>query len=104
VGVQAVMDEKTNVEGLSVVDVGPALARYRRRQGRLHQIGQQRKAYARAVSGLYNWAIEHDLVPPTCQPCAKLGKLKEQPRERFLSEAEIRTLWHASHSSSPWRS
>jgi hypothetical protein len=32
-------------------------------------------------------------VPVTCQPCIKLGKLKEYPAERFLSEAEIRTLY-----------
>jgi integrase len=57
----------------------------------------------RAVSGMYNWAIEHNLVPPTCQPCVKLGKLKEQPRERFLSEDEIRTLWHGlDRADMPW--
>jgi integrase len=57
----------------------------------------------RAVSGMYNWAIEHNLVPATCQPCIKLGKLKEQPRERYLSEDEIRTLWHGlDRADMPW--
>ncbi len=57
----------------------------------------------RAVSGLYNWAIELNLVPATCQPCVKLKKLKEQPRERFLTEDEIRTLWHGlDRADMPW--
>ena len=57
----------------------------------------------RAVSGLYNWAIELNLVPATCQPCVKLKKLKEQPRERFLTEDEIRTLWHGlDRTDMPW--
>ena len=57
----------------------------------------------RAISGLYNWAIELNLVPATCQPCVKLKKLKEQPRERFLTEDEIRTLWHGlDRADMPW--
>jgi integrase len=59
----------------------------------------------RALSGLYNWAAdpEQDFVPVTCQPCIKLGKLKEYPAERFLSEAEIRTLWHGlDRPDLPW--
>jgi integrase len=59
----------------------------------------------RALSGLYNWAAdpEQDFVPVTCQPCIKLGKLKEYPAERFLSEDEIRTLWHGlDRPDLPW--
>ena len=59
----------------------------------------------RALSGLYNWAAdpEQDFVPVTCQPCIKLGKLKERPAERFLSEDEIRTLWHGlDRPDLPW--
>jgi integrase len=66
-------------------------------EGRFGKASASRARHMRrAVSGLYNWAAdaEQDYVPPTCQPCVKLTKLKEQPRQRFLSEEEIRTLWH----------
>jgi integrase len=60
----------------------------------------------RAVSGLYNWAAEaeQDYLPPTCQPYLKLGKLKERQRQRYLSEAEIRTLWRGLDDDDlmPW--
>ena len=42
-------------------------------------------------------------LPVTCQPCIKLGKLKEYPAERFLTEDEIRTLWHGlDRPDLPW--
>lgn len=59
----------------------------------------------RALSGLYSWAAdpEQDFVPVTCQPCIKLGKLKEYPADRFLSEDEIRTLWRGlDRPDLPW--
>jgi integrase len=60
----------------------------------------------RAVSGMYNWAMEagRDYVPVTCQPCLKLPKLpKEHARKRVLSEAEIRIFWHGlDRSDLPW--
>jgi integrase len=51
----------------------------------------------RAMSGMYSWAAEagRNYVPVTCEPCHKLPPLPvEAPRERVLSEDEIRTLWH----------
>jgi integrase len=58
----------------------------------------------RAASGLFNWAAEagNDFV--TASPCINLPKLdKEHPRERVLSEDEIRTLWHGlDRNDLPW--
>jgi integrase len=60
----------------------------------------------RAVSGLYNWAVEagRDLVPATCQPCLKLSKLPaEHPRDRVLSAEEIKILWQGlDREDQPW--
>jgi integrase len=60
----------------------------------------------RAVSGLFNWAMEagRDYVPATCQPCLKLPKLpKEHPRDRVLTADEIRIFWHGlDRDDLPW--
>jgi integrase len=46
----------------------------------------------RAASGLFRWAVERDFV--AANPCLYLPKLdQEHPRQRRLSEDEIRTLW-----------
>jgi integrase len=60
----------------------------------------------RAVSGMYNWAAEagRNYVPVTCQPTLKLPKLpQEHPRNRVLTEDEIRILWRGlDRDDLPW--
>ncbi|WP_082070321.1 site-specific integrase [Bradyrhizobium sp. LTSP885] len=58
----------------------------------------------RAASGLFNWACEAGRDYVTASPCANLPKLDEEhPRDRALSEDEIRTLWHGlDRSDLPW--
>ncbi|WP_225645914.1 tyrosine-type recombinase/integrase [Bradyrhizobium australafricanum] len=49
----------------------------------------------RAASGLFNWPAEAGRDYITASPCVNLPKLDEEhPRDRILSEEEIRTLWH----------
>jgi integrase len=51
--------------------------------------------FRRAASGLFNWAMEPPREYVTTSPCDHLPKLaKEHSRERFLSPAEIATLWN----------
>jgi hypothetical protein len=56
----------------------------------------------RAASGLFKWAVERDFVG--ANPCLYLPKLDvEHPRERRLSEDEIRTLWRGlDRTDLPW--
>jgi integrase len=58
----------------------------------------------RAASGLFNWAAEAGRDYVTASPCVNLPKLDEEhPRDRVLSEDEIRTLWHGlDREDMPW--
>jgi integrase len=58
----------------------------------------------RAASGLFNWAAEAGRDYVTASPCINLPKLDEEhPRDRVLSEDEIRTLWHGlDRNDLPW--
>ena len=58
----------------------------------------------RAASALFTWAAEAGRDYVTASPCVNLPKLDEEyPRERVLSEAEIRTLWHGlGDDRLPW--
>jgi integrase len=58
----------------------------------------------RAASGLFNWAAEAGRDYVTASPCVNLPKLDEEhPRDRVLTEDEIRTLWHGlDRSDLPW--
>ena len=58
----------------------------------------------RAASGLFNWAAEAGQEYVTASPCANLPKLDEEfPRDRVLTEEEIRTLWHGlDRNDLPW--
>lgn len=58
----------------------------------------------RAASGLFNWAAEAGRDYVTASPCVNLPKLDEEhPRDRVLSETEIRTLWHGlDRDDLPW--
>jgi integrase len=58
----------------------------------------------RAASAMFTWAAEagRDYVP--ANPCVNLPKLDEEiPRDRVLTEEEIRTLWHGlDREDIPW--
>jgi integrase len=58
----------------------------------------------RAASAMFTWAAEagRDYVP--ANPCVNLPKLDEEnPRDRVLTEDEIRTLWHGlEREDMPW--
>jgi integrase len=58
----------------------------------------------RAASALFNWAAEAGRDYVTASPCVNLPKLDEEhPRDRVLSEDEIRTLWHGlDREDMPW--
>ncbi|MGX1325442.1 integrase [Bradyrhizobium liaoningense] len=58
----------------------------------------------RAASGLFNWACEAGRDYVTASPCVNLPKLDEEhPRDRVLTEDEIRTLWHGlDREDLPW--
>src|SRR5439155_9606871 len=58
----------------------------------------------RAASGLFNWAAEAGRDYVTASPCINLPKLDEEhPRDRVLTEDEIRTLWHGlDREDLPW--
>jgi integrase len=58
----------------------------------------------RAASGLFTWAAEAGRDYVTASPCVNLPKLDEEhPRDRVLSEGEIRTLWHGvDREDLPW--
>jgi integrase len=58
----------------------------------------------RAASGLFNWACEAGRDYVTASPCVNLPKLDdEHPRDRVLTEDEIRTLWHGlDREDMPW--
>jgi integrase len=58
----------------------------------------------RAASGLFNWAAEAGRDYVTASPCVNLPKLDEEhPRDRVLTEDEIRTLWHGlDREDIPW--
>ena len=58
----------------------------------------------RAASGLFNWAAEAGRDYVSASPCINLPKLDEEhPRDRVLSEDEIRTLWHGlDREDMPW--
>jgi integrase len=58
----------------------------------------------RAASGLFNWAAEAGRDYVTASPCINLPKLDEEhPRDRVLTEDEIRTLWHGlDREDMPW--
>jgi integrase len=58
----------------------------------------------RAASGLFNWAAEAGRDYVTASPCVNLPKLDdEHPRDRVLTEHEIKTLWHGlDREDMPW--
>jgi hypothetical protein len=58
----------------------------------------------RAASGLFAWACEAGRDYVTASPCVNLPKLDEEhPRDRVLTEDEIRTLWHGlDRNDLPW--
>jgi integrase len=58
----------------------------------------------RAASAMFTWAAGPSRGYVTASPCIHLEKLDEEyPRERVLSENEIRTLWHGlDRENMPW--
>ena len=57
----------------------------------------------RAASAMFVWAAEAGRDYVDANPCVNLPKLDdEHPRDRVLSEEEIRTLWHGLDGESPW--
>ena len=54
--------------------------------------------------GLFNWAAEAGRDYVSASPCVNLPKLDEEhPRDRVLTEDEIRTLWHGlDREDMPW--
>lgn len=58
----------------------------------------------RAASSLFTWAAEAGRDYVTASPCINLPKLDEEhPRDRVLSEEEIRNLWHGlDRNDLPW--
>src|SRR3984957_5282298 len=58
----------------------------------------------RAASGLFNWAAEAGRDYVTASPCINLPKLDEEhPRDRVLTEDEIRIFWHGlDRDDLPW--
>jgi integrase len=58
----------------------------------------------RAASGLFNWAAEAGRDYVTASPCINLPKLDEEhPRDRVLTEDEIRIFWHGlDRNDLPW--
>jgi hypothetical protein len=58
----------------------------------------------RAASGLFNWAAEAGRDYVSASPCINLPPLDdEHPRDRVLTEDEIRTLWHGlDREDMPW--
>jgi integrase len=58
----------------------------------------------RAASGLFNWAAEAGRDYVTASPCVNLPELdKEHPRDRVLTEDEIRIFWHGlDRDDLPW--
>jgi integrase len=58
----------------------------------------------RAASGLFNWAAEAGRDYVSASPCVNLPPLDdEHPRDRVLTENEIRTLWHGlDREDMPW--
>jgi integrase len=58
----------------------------------------------RAASGLFNWAAEAGRDYVTASPCVNLPKLDEEhPRDRVLTEDEIRIFWHGlDRDDLPW--
>ncbi len=58
----------------------------------------------RAASGLFNWAAEAGRDYVSASPCINLPKLDdEHPRDRVLTEDEVRTLWHGlDRDDMPW--
>src|SRR5260370_36084191 len=58
----------------------------------------------RAASALFNWAAEAGRDYVTASPCVNLPKLDEEhPRDRVLTEDEIRILWHGlDREDMPW--
>lgn len=61
-----------------------------------------------ALSKFFSWAIRSGYRPDRQNPCQGLQKFKEQPRQRYLSEAEISALGGAitdcekSDTITPW--
>ncbi len=58
----------------------------------------------RAASGLFNWAAEAGRDYVSASPCINLPPLDdEHPRDRVLTEDEIRTLWQGlDREDMPW--
>jgi integrase len=58
----------------------------------------------RAASAMFKWAAEAGRDYITASPCVNLPPLDEEhPRDRVLSEREIRTLWHGlDRDDLPW--
>ena len=58
----------------------------------------------RAASAMFSWAAEAGRDYVTASPCVNLPKLDdEHPRDRVLTEHEIRALWHGlDREDMPW--
>ncbi|WP_245284601.1 tyrosine-type recombinase/integrase [Bradyrhizobium sp. th.b2] len=58
----------------------------------------------RAASGLFRWAAQAGRDYVSASPCIDLPPLDEEhPRDRVLTEDEIRTLWHGlDREDMPW--
>jgi integrase len=58
----------------------------------------------RAASAMFSWAAEAGRDYVTASPCVNLPPLDEEhPRDRVLTEDEIRTLWHGlDREDMPW--
>ena len=67
-------------------------------------LGRNARHMRRAASALFNWAAEAGRDYVTASPCINLPKLDEEhPRDRVLTEDEIRTLWHGlDRDDLPW--
>ena len=56
-------------------------------------------AVYRTISRIYNFALERDWVDHN--PVAQISKAKENPRQRVLTEDELRRIWIACETQSP---
>ena len=44
------------------------------------------------ISSLFRWAADHGLVPDTFNPARRVERYKEEAKERFLTDAELKQL------------
>jgi integrase len=71
------LDEKTGFRGRAIVKGGPSSAR----------------RAVMALSSCMSWAVDQGII--TANPCARVKKMAQRTRQRFLSEAEAAALFDA---------